>query len=373
MHDDNFCIGRFSRYTNRFIKTPIFGNESAFVDYLIKFSDKNHVGDWILIPTNDMAVELLSKNKKILEENYRVPTPSWDTIKFALNKKLTYTVANERGIPIPLTIYPKDEAELSELMTEVTFPVVVKPAVAHHFWYKVGVKMYKAKSPTELMEKYKDASRILDPSEIMIQELIPGDLTSLYTLGSFFKDGRLLAVWTGKKIRQRPMDFGNCTFAISEWEPQLVEMGTDFLSAINYYGLSELEIKKDSRDGVFKLIEMNARTWLWHSLAIKCGVDFPYLLYKDMIGGDENPLTTFQENIKWMHIYTDLGIMAKEVLRGNMKLREYLSTLSGKKDFSVLSRDDPLPFIGETLLLPYLWLSRSAYGWKHERQGGKSI
>ena len=154
------------------------------------------------------------------------------------------------------------------------------------------------------------------------------------------------------------MDFGNCTFAISEWGPELVEIGTRFLKAIDYYGLSELEIKKDCRDGEFKLIEMNARTWLWHSLAIRCGVDFPYLLYKDMIGENVKPVTSFREDLKWMHIYTDLGVMAKEALNGNMKLRGYISTLRGEKEFAVFSLDDPLPFIAETLTLPYLWITR---------------
>jgi predicted ATP-grasp superfamily ATP-dependent carboligase len=358
MHDKNLCIGRFSRYTKRFIKTPTLGNESEFVDFMVNFAEKNQVKDWILIPTNDKILEIVSKNKDLLEEYYKTPTPKWDIIKFALNKKLTYSIAKENGIPIPHTIYPKDIEELKAVMPEITFPVIVKPAVAHHFWYIVGSKMFQANSPEELIQKYLEASRILDSSEIMIQELIPGDLKLLYTFGSFFKEGKALATWTGKKIRQRPMDFGNCTFAISEWEPQLAEIGTRFLNAIDYYGISEIEIKKDCRDGVFKLIEMNARTWLWHSLAIRCGVDFPYLLYKDMVSKESTSVTSFRENIKWMHIYTDLGVLAKEALTGNMKLRDYISTLRGEKEFAVLSLDDPLPFIVETLTLPYLWITR---------------
>jgi len=358
MHNSNLCIGRFSRYTKRFIKTPSTNSESEFIDFMIEFAEKNQVKDWILIPTNDIFVEILSRNKIILEEYYKVPTPKWDIIKFALNKKLTYSIAKKIGIPIPRTFYPKDIEELKAMMPELTFPALVKPAIAHHFWYRVGVKMFRANTPEELIQKYLEASRILDSSEIMIQELIPGDLNLLYTFGSFFKEGRPLAIWTGKKIRQRPMDFGNCTCAISERVPELVEIGTRFLNAIDYYGLSELEIKKDCRDGEFKLIEMNARTWLWHSLAIRCGIDFPYLLYKDMVDEKVPSVTSFRENIKWMHIYTDLGVMAKETLKGDMKLRDYISTLRGEKEFAVLSLDDPLPFIAETLTLPYLWWSR---------------
>lgn len=358
MHNSNLCIGRFSRYTKRFIKTPSLSDESEFVDFMIEFAEKNQVENWVLMPTNDIIVEILSKNKTMLEEYFKVPTPKWDIIKFALNKKLTYSIAKKNGIPIPNTIYPKDVEELKAMMPEITFPVLVKPAIAHHFWYEVGVKMFQANSPEELIQKYVEVSRILDSSEIMIQELIPGDLDLLYTFGSFFKEGKPLAIWTGKKIRQRPMDFGNCTFAISEWEPELVEIGTRFLNAIDYYGISELEIKKDCRDGEFKLIEMNARTWLWHSLAIRCGVDFPYLLYKDMIEENVTPVASFRENIKWMHIYTDIGVMIKEMLKGNMRPRDYLASLNGEKEFAVFSWNDPMPFFVETLILPYLWINR---------------
>ena len=105
-------------------------------------------------------------------------------------------------------------------------------------------------------------------------------------------------------------------------------------------------------------IRDSARTWLWHSLAIRCGVDFPYLLYKDLSGKDVKPVMSFRENVKFMHIYTDLGVVIKEVSRGNMKLRDYISSLKGEKEFAVLSLSDPLPFIAETLMLLYLWKTR---------------
>ena len=155
------------------------------------------------------------------------------------------------------------------------------------------------------------------------------------------------------------MDFGNAsTFVESVYVPELVDLGTRLLKAIGYYGLSEIEFKKDFRDCEFKLLEINARTWLWHSLAIRCGVDFPYLLYEDLKGENFKLRTFFKENVKFIHIYTDLGVAIMEILKGNMTLREYLSSLKGEKEFAVFSFNDPLPFIAETLMLPYLWKIR---------------
>ena len=359
LHDKNLCIGRFSRYTKRYMKTPDASNESGFIDLMIKLAKNEQIRDWILMPTNDAWVYVLSKHKETLEEYYNVSTPSWDIVKFAYNKKLTYQIAEKNDIPIPKTFYPENLDALQERLSGITFPVIIKPAIVGHFYKKTKTKVFKANTKDELIQAYIKASHVIDPSEIMVQEVIPGGPDLLYSFCSFFKNGEVMGMCIGRRSRQRPMDFGSAsTFVESVYVPELIELGTNLLKAMNYYGLSEVEFKKDVRDGKFKLLEINARTWLWHSLAIRCGVDFPYLLYKDMNGEAVTPVTNFRENVKFIHIYTDLGVVIKEILKGNMKLRDYASSLKGEKVFAVLSLDDPLPFVAETLMLLYLWKTR---------------
>jgi D-aspartate ligase len=64
----------------------------------------------------------------------------------------------------------------------------------------------------------------------------------------------------------------------------LEELSERFLRAIDYYGLVELEYKLDPRDSQYKLLDVNARTWGYHSLGAQAGVDFSYMLYSDQIG-----------------------------------------------------------------------------------------
>ena len=47
-----------------------------------------------------------------------------------------------------------------------------------------------------------------------------------------------------------------------------------------------IEFKKDERDGVFKLLEINPRIWGYNYLATRAGIDFPYLAVR--IAGGEN-------------------------------------------------------------------------------------
>jgi predicted ATP-grasp superfamily ATP-dependent carboligase len=358
LNDNTLCITRFSRFCKKFIKCPNIMEETQFIDFMISIANKYGIEGWVLMPTNDAAVYILSKYKPILEKHYKVPTPSWDIVKFAYDKQLTYLMAEKSGICIPKTLCPTSVNELHKSLQNFSFPVIVKGRVGHRFYKRVGVKALRFDSKNDVIEYYEKNSSLIDPSDTVIQEIIPGNSDLVYSFCSFFKNGKFLGVWMGKKIREHPEEFGTATSAMSIFVPELIELGYSFLNAINFYGISEIEFKKDPRDGKFKMIEINARTWLWHSLAKYCGVDFPYLLYKDMLGEEIIPITSFKTYIKWIHFYTDIGISIKKIIRGNLKIRDYLESLCGEKEFVVFSVDDPLPFLFETLMLPYLWKTR---------------
>jgi predicted ATP-grasp superfamily ATP-dependent carboligase len=102
---------------------------------------------------------------------------------------------------------------------------------------------------------------------------------------------------------------------------------------------------------------MNARFWAWHSLAIAAGVDFPYLLYQDMLGNSV-PVNGFEKGVKWFRLILDVPINAVQIAKGRMSPGTYLKSWKGKKTFSVLSLRDPLPFLAEILLVPYIWKKR---------------
>lgn len=357
LHDKILCIGRFSKYLTKFIKMPDLEEESIFLEFMINLAKKIDLEGGVLIATNDTAVKFLSKNKNALEEYYRVPTPAWDIAKFALNKELTYSIAKKIGLFTPKIIHLSNFKELEE--SDIEYPVILKGAIGSNFYKKTGSKAFKADSLEELKEIYKKISDLIDFTQVIVQEEIPGSTDLVYSFCSFFKNNEPLAVWTGRKIREHPMGLGTGTLAESVYVPEIVDQGLKLLRAINYHGVSEIEFKRDPRDDKFKLIEMNARTWLWVSLAVRAGMDFPYMLYKDAIGEEMLPQKpSFKEGLKWIHLYTDLAISLKEMLNGKIKMSDYLKSIKGEKEFAVLKLSDPLPFIAETMMLPYLLKTR---------------
>jgi D-aspartate ligase len=119
----------------------------------------------------------------------------------------------------------------------------------------------------------------------MVQELIPGGGSQQYSYCAFFRDGEAVGKMVVRRRRQHPLQFGRASTYVETLDiPILEELSERFLRAIDYYGLVELEYKLDPRDSQFKLLDVNARTWGYHSLGVEAGVDFSYMLYADQMG-----------------------------------------------------------------------------------------
>jgi predicted ATP-grasp superfamily ATP-dependent carboligase len=162
-----------------------------------------------------------------------------------------------------------------------------------------------------------------------------------------------------RRARQHPMDFGQAsTFAELVHIPDLQKISEKFLRLINFYGIGEVEFMQDPRDGKYKLIEVNPRVWGWHTLAIAAGVDLPYLLYRDMLGKPIQDIQPPSNYFKWVRLTTDIPTALGEIIKGNMKIGDYVASLRGKKEFAVFRADDPLPFFAEIAMIPYLWKKR---------------
>jgi predicted ATP-grasp superfamily ATP-dependent carboligase len=327
-----------------------------FLDFVRNLAVRQGIQGWLIYPDDDMAMVFVAKHKKELEEYYRVPGPSWEVLRFASDKRLTYQLAERIGIPIPRTFYPQNVDELERL--DMEFPVIIKPAIRDNFLEKTGKKAVPVRNQMQLVQEYLKAVTIIDSSEIMIQEQIPGGADNLYSFGSLYIDNQVLGKVIARRARQRPPDFGrNTTYAETVCIPELEEMATELLSAMGYYGVSEVEFMWDPRDRKYKLIEMNARFWAWHTLAIAAGVDLPYLLYLNMLG-TRVQVNGFKTGVKWFRLITDLPTSLVQMAKGKMRPDAYLRTWKGEKTFATLSWSDPLPFLAEMVLAPYFLRKR---------------
>jgi len=354
--DDEHSIARYSRYATHAIFALDLRDESRTVETLLDTGRRLKLQGWVLFPTRDETVAALSRHRSRLEEIFRVPTPRWSTIECAWDKRETYRVARELGIPTPQTWHADNVDQLRTL--DVRFPVAIKPAIKEHFFYATKAKAWRANNWAELEDLYARAVAQVGPAEVILQDLIPGDGRQQFACCALFGRGASIASMVARRTRQHPPEFGRAsTFVESIENEQLEEMSARFLKAIDYYGLVELEYKRDPRDGQFKLLDVNARTWGYHTLGFEAGVDFPWLLFCDQL---DRPVERVRARagVSWIRMATDFPTAVSEICRGRLHWGEYWRTLRSASADAVFSLADPMPGVAELALIPYLAVKR---------------
>jgi D-aspartate ligase len=355
--DDESSISRHSRYATGAVKVRELRDDQQTVDALLALSRSRDVEGWVVFPTREETVVALSRNRTQLLEHFRVPTPDWSVTKWAWDKRNTYQRAAELGIPVPRAWRISTDEELRRIDGEP--PYVIKPAIKEHFFYATKCKAWRADSREELALRFRDAANLVGAGEVVVQELIPGNGDTQLGYCAFFKEGKAHGSMVVKRLRQHPVEFGRAsTFVRTVEIPELEELSERFLRSIDYYGLVELEYKYDERDGLTKLLDVNARTWGYHSLGQQAGVDFPYLLYADQVGIPLADATRARAGVSWIRLSTDVPTAAGQLARRRLGWRSYLRSLRASDAESVFSRDDLRPALAELALLPYLAVKR---------------
>lgn len=132
-----------------------------------------------------------------------------------------------------------------------------------------------------------------------MQEYIPGEGYGFFAL---FNRGKPRGVFQHQRIHEFPLTGGPSTMAKSVHDQALEELGLKILKKLDWHGVGMAEFKRDSRDGKFKLIELNPKFWGSLELAIASGVDFPYLTYKMAVDGDIEPVFRYKEGVvfRWL-------------------------------------------------------------------------
>jgi predicted ATP-grasp superfamily ATP-dependent carboligase len=192
----------------------------------------------------------------------------------------------------------------------------------------------------------------------MVQELIPGGGDRQYAYCAFFKDGEAVIAMHARRRRQHPWEFGRAsTYVETVDEEPLEQHSVKLLRHIDYYGLVELEYKHDQRDDQFKLLDINARTWGYHTLGEAAGVDFAAALFKDQLAEPVDRLRA-RAGVSWLRLLTDLPTGILDVAGRRTTLGAYVRSLFGADTEAVWDRRDLRPWLAELALVPYLIVKR---------------
>ncbi len=267
------ALGFRSRYAERQLCPDPRTDEAQFAEFIDGF------GDVVVFPTHDEGLNAIGRH--LDELSVRAPFPAWAVLERVQSKRSQLEHAEAAGIAAPRTRYPGSAQDARAAANELGLPVLVKPEHPVGFKQRFRRQAFRCDSTQEVEEAYARAEEFAP----MVQELVPGDDDTLYTVGSYLtRDGRALGIFCGRKLRQTPPGIGTCRVGEAVWVEEVVDAALRLLRASGYYGLSQVEFKRDTRDGRYKLMEINPRLWQWHGLAAACGVDLPRIAYEDLTG-----------------------------------------------------------------------------------------
>ena len=340
-------LTRHSKYCKKFIKYE----KGELLNKLFFLGKNSKYKNWLLMPTNDLVVGVLGENKIALSKYFKISTVDFDILQFFFNKRLTYKLALDLNISIPKTWMVNSWNEIEEL--DITYPCIIKPAVMHTFYSKTKKKVFICKNNAELKNNYQKALTLIPKEEVIIQDIIPGNSEHQYSVCFMFDGERPLVTLSARRARQHPPDFGNATtYAETVEIPEIVEYAKKILKKVNYSGVCEVEFKFDNRDNTYKFLEVNPRTWKWHSIAEKSNSPILMSLYNFTYNLD--PLVNnLQEKATFRHLITDIPTIFK------MKLNKinYPKSRNNTK-YAVWSKDDILPAFFEIIYLTYFIFKR---------------
>ena len=290
-----FALGFRSRYAEARLAPDPLDDEDGFMAALRAIADETE-GPLPVFPTHDEHLNAIARHADVLGERYRFPFPSWDVLERIQSKRHQLETAESVGVPIPRTFYPGSVEEARAAGEEVGFPLIVKPSANVGFRRSHKRQLFRCETPAELDRAYELAA----PHEPMVQELIPGGAEEMYTLGSYLDhDGQALGLFSGRKLSQTRGYMGSARAGEALWREEVVEQGLALLRALDFRGISQVEVMRDPRDGRYKLLEVNPRLWQWHSLAAACGVDLPWIAYRDLIGDPLPPARMHGDGKRW--------------------------------------------------------------------------
>ena len=331
----------FSKYCSKRLiypsprKTP-----NQFIEFLLKEIKKNQYD--CLFPMEEETLLLLVKYHSEISKHTYLLSPDLKKIEFVRDKGNLMQFAEKTGIPAPRTFYNPPPRSLS--FDSIPVPAVIKPRISSGSFGIVYVKKRE-----DLIPSYRSVHEQF-PFPI-VQEWIP-DGGGIYGFSALFDEtSNVKAAFVHEKLRMYPIQGGPSTLGEGVEHPQIMGMGLSLLKSLNWVGVGMAEFKVDPRDGIPKLMEVNPRFWGSLQLAIASGVDFPYLILRMAKRESFEPILHYAvgKRFRWL-LLGDFLHFFKNPQRFHLH-PSFFDFFDPNTCYDVVSRDDPLPFLGSVATL----------------------
>ena len=295
-------------------------------------------GKPVIIPAADIFVSALGRHTAALRDAYTFSLESIAVQAALATKEQQYALAQQYGLPIPRTAYIQSRGDMESFSSTARFPCLIKPKHERE-WSALpegnklrGQKLVTAESPQELLADY----ALTEPyrPEVVAQEIIAGGDDAKFCYLSVYGHGsRRLGHCVVHELRAYPVLFGSGSIVEPVADPEIASLCDHFLRSIGYVGICEIEVKRDTRDGVVRMIEANPRFSVTADSALYAGVDIGWLHYLDLIGQHPQPVEATRFGFRHIVLWRDVPVWSKYIAGHILTGKQIFASYRGPLEF----------------------------------------
>jgi predicted ATP-grasp superfamily ATP-dependent carboligase len=309
----------------------------------------------VLFPTRDHDIVFMNRFRQAIDAAFVVPCVSPEALDAILNKDRLFETARSIGVAVPesVTLHASSERGMAR---KLSYPCICKPVYASQWrkpviWDAVGRQKAVSVPTYDDFIAFYDRICRLDPL-VTLQQWIPGGEEDLLIYGSYCGDDHApLAFFTARKRLQYPPLLGTGIVVEARPIPEIETPARALLRALAFRGISEIEFKRDPRDGSLFLIEVNPRHWDQHRLGTAAGVNLSEAAYRDATGQSPRQMLQRSEPVLWIAEREFAG-HAVRTLFGRAPLADLRKVLGARRTWSVFDTADLVPILALLGLVP---------------------
>ncbi|MGH7655328.1 MAG: hypothetical protein ACREN6_11765 [Gemmatimonadaceae bacterium] len=301
----------------------------------------------ILLACSDEWALRVARCADAFRERFPTSIASPAVLETLIDKSRLATVLTELGLPQPRTTPLDLSTKLADIPDSALAGVFIKPRESTPFFRRFQVKGFHVTSRADLGQRLEELAKL--GIAVELQEYIPGPPTNYFYVEGFIdRSGQMPALFTRQRLRMDPPDFGNSTLFRSVDPSSVsaaVETVTRLLRHLKYRGIFSAELKRDERDGVYRLIEVNARPWWYVEFAGQCGINLAAMHAADALGEPVVPVRTFTVGKACVYPLYDFHACTELRAANKLTMREWAATWLTSTQ-PVARWSDPMPASG---------------------------
>lgn len=250
----------------------------------------------LVIPMNDFAAFILSKNKSNLCRYAKIYVNDWDVYELAYDKMKTMRICMENQIPCPRTALIDTLSSFDD--SEWRYPLAIKPRSSYGANGFSVVGNYN-----ELVQHFEQTEKKFGPS--LIQEYIEQNDKQYQVEIMMTPNGECKACVVMDKVRWYPLNGGSSTMNISIHDEEIKQNCIKLLQKIHWHGYASLDLIRDKRDGKAKILEINPRINGTAKICFALGIDLCHMILEECFSNKITEYLQYEDGFGLRYFHMD--------------------------------------------------------------------